>query len=122
MFHIGARQRYLRIYNMEDGTWRAQVCVMTGLLRSHLSQFEYYREQVALNEQLQAHIRTIQAPEAEKTDLQSALSQSQQTAKQKADETKELQGRLKVLREKNSDFKKKFNLANHQTQMQGERI
>ncbi|KAH7978766.1 hypothetical protein HPB49_006697 [Dermacentor silvarum] len=43
------------------------------------------REQSALNDQLQVHIQTIGILVAEKTELQSALSQSQQTAKQKAE-------------------------------------
>ncbi|KAH7932028.1 hypothetical protein HPB51_029576 [Rhipicephalus microplus] len=42
------------------------------------------REQGALKDQLQVHIQTIGILVAEKTELQSALSQSQQTAKQKA--------------------------------------
>lgn len=40
------------------------------------------------------------------TELQSALSQSQQRAKQKAVETKELQGRLKAQREKKLDLER----------------
>lgn len=76
------------------------------------------REQGALNDQLQVHIQTIGILVAEKTELQSALSQSQQTAKQKAVETEELQGRLKALRERNSDLERKLSTASSQSQVQ----
>uniref|UniRef100_A0A023FME2 Putative muscle myosin heavy chain ixodes scapularis muscle myosin heavy chain n=1 Tax=Amblyomma cajennense TaxID=34607 RepID=A0A023FME2_AMBCJ len=76
------------------------------------------REQGALNDQLQVHIQTIGILVAEKTELQSALSQSQQTAKQKAVETEELQGRLKALRERNSDLERKLSTASNQSQVQ----
>ncbi|XP_075557591.1 golgin subfamily A member 2-like isoform X2 [Dermacentor variabilis] len=76
------------------------------------------REQVALNDQLQVHIQTIGILVAEKTELQSALSQSQQTAKQKAVETEELQGRLKALRERNGDLERKLSTVSSQSQVQ----
>ncbi|KAK8769761.1 hypothetical protein V5799_013774 [Amblyomma americanum] len=76
------------------------------------------REQGALNDQLQVHIQTIGILVAEKTELQSALSQSQQTAKQKAVEAEELQGRLKALRERNSDLERKLSTASNQSQVQ----
>lgn len=43
-----------------------------------------HKEQVSLKDQLQVHIQTIGILVAEKTELQSSLSLSQQTAKQKA--------------------------------------
>ncbi|KAG0437685.1 hypothetical protein HPB47_017330 [Ixodes persulcatus] len=48
------------------------------------------------------HIEIISILVAEKAELQSALSQSQQTAKQKALETEELQGRLKAYKSSKS--------------------
>lgn len=53
-----------------------------------------HREQVELNHQVQAHIETIQALEAEKTELQTVLYQSQQAAMQTAIGAEKLQGRL----------------------------
>ncbi|KAG0420427.1 hypothetical protein HPB47_003507 [Ixodes persulcatus] len=54
-----------------------------------------------------AHIQTIGILVAEKTELQSALSQSQQTTKQKTVETEELQGRLKAARDSQSQLQEK---------------
>lgn len=76
------------------------------------------RELGAINDQLQVHIQTIGILVAEKTELQSALSQSQQTAKQKAVETEELQGRLKAARERNTDLERKLNSVSSQSQVQ----
>ncbi|KAM7282458.1 golgin subfamily A member 2-like [Ixodes scapularis] len=76
------------------------------------------RELGAINDQLQVHIQTIGILVAEKTELQSALSQSQQTAKQKAVEMEELQGRLKAAREKNTDLERKLNSVSSQSQVQ----
>lgn len=84
---------------------------MTGLLRSHLLQlatvppvasesfqWQYHRERVAFNEQLPPHFQTIEALEAEKAELQSALSQSEQAVRQMQVETEELRGRLRAFR------------------------
>ncbi|XP_040076259.1 golgin subfamily A member 2-like [Ixodes scapularis] len=76
------------------------------------------RELGAMNDQLQVHIQTIGILVAEKTELQSALSQSQQTAKQKAVETEELQGRLKAARERNTDLERTLNFVSSQSQVQ----
>ncbi|KAM7290033.1 golgin subfamily A member 2-like [Ixodes scapularis] len=72
----------------------------------------------AINDQLQVPIQTIGILVAEKAELQSALSQSQQTAKQKAVETEELQGRLKAARERNTDLERKLNSVSSQSQVQ----
>ncbi|XP_063233721.1 golgin subfamily A member 2 isoform X2 [Bacillus rossius redtenbacheri] len=55
------------------------------------------REVGPLQEQLQLHVQTLGLLVGEKTELQAALGQSQLTAKQKAAECEELQGRLRSL-------------------------
>ncbi|XP_077543335.1 golgin subfamily A member 2-like isoform X3 [Haemaphysalis longicornis] len=104
-----------------------QLQELKGKLARQQREFEREREerdeqtrrgQGALNDQLQVHIQTIGILVAEKTELQSALSQSQQTAKQKAVETEELQGRLKALRERNSELEHKLSTASNQSQVQ----
>ncbi|XP_035210759.1 golgin subfamily A member 2-like isoform X2 [Stegodyphus dumicola] len=65
-----------------------------------------HKEQVSLKDQLQVHIQTIGILVAEKTELQSSLSLSQQTAKQKAGEVEELQGRLRASRQRASDLER----------------
>ncbi|XP_064458632.1 golgin subfamily A member 2-like [Ornithodoros turicata] len=76
------------------------------------------REQGAVSDQLQVHIQTIGILVAEKTELQSALNQMQQTAKQKAVETEELQGRLKALRERNADMERRLSSVSNHSQAQ----
>lgn len=129
--HICAKRPNPPLYVMNDDVWKAEVRVMTGLLRSHLLQVgavltvtsesskrEHYPEQAALNHRLQAHIQTIQTLQAENTELHSALSQSDQAAKQKAVETIKVKSRLKALSEKNSNPKKQLPLANKHTHLQ----
>lgn len=76
------------------------------------------REQGAVSDQLQVHIQTIGILVAEKTELQSALNQMQQTAKQKAVETEELQGRLKALRERNAEMERRLSSISSHSQAQ----
>ncbi|KAG1714784.1 Golgin subfamily A member 2 [Nymphon striatum] len=72
------------------------------------------KEISSLKEQLQVHIQTIGILVAEKTELQSALSQSQRAAKQKTGidfklgEVEELDGRLKASRQRLTDLDKEL--------------
>ncbi|XP_054713090.1 golgin subfamily A member 2-like, partial [Uloborus diversus] len=75
-----------------------------------------HKEQVSLNDQLQVHIQTIGILVAEKTELQSSLSLSQQSAKQKAGEVEELQGRLRALRQRTSDLDRELNSLSNSNQ------
>uniref|UniRef100_T1IVN4 Golgin subfamily A conserved domain-containing protein n=1 Tax=Strigamia maritima TaxID=126957 RepID=T1IVN4_STRMM len=76
----------------------------------------HFKELGSLKEQLQVHIQTIGILVAEKTELQSSLNQSQQSAKQKAAEAEEFQGRLKASRQRVVDIEK--DLASTQTTSQ----
>lgn len=69
----------------------------------------HLKEQGSLKEQLQVHIQTIGILVAEKTELQSSLSQTQQIAKQKAAEIDEFQGRLKGARQRIVDLEREYN-------------
>ncbi|XP_022256148.1 golgin subfamily A member 2-like [Limulus polyphemus] len=75
-----------------------------------------HRDQASLKDQLQVHIQTIGILVAEKTELQSSLSQSQQTAKQKAVEIEELQGRLRASRQRVSDLEKEISNVSSSSQ------
>lgn len=67
-----------------------------------------HKEQVTLKDQLQVHIQTIGILVAEKTELQSSLTQSQQSAKQKAAEVEEFQGRLRGSRQRVADLEREL--------------
>lgn len=64
------------------------------------------REVGPLQEQLQCHAQTVGILIAEKTELSSALSQAQFSAKQKVSECEELQGRLKTSRSRVADLER----------------
>ncbi|KAF5291717.1 hypothetical protein FQR65_LT11410 [Abscondita terminalis] len=64
------------------------------------------REVGPLQEQLQCHAQTVGILIGEKTELSTALSQSQFLAKQKVSECEELQGRLKTSRSRVADLEK----------------
>ncbi|PSN53227.1 hypothetical protein C0J52_07993, partial [Blattella germanica] len=64
------------------------------------------RELGPVQEQLQLHIQTVGILVGEKTELQAALTKSQNLAKQKAGEVEELQGRLKASRHKVAELEK----------------
>lgn len=83
---------------------------LTEQLQKERTEFEdrHIKELGSLREQLQVHIQTIGILVAEKTELQSSLSQSQQTAKQKAGESDELQGRLKASRQRLADLEREL--------------
>ncbi|XP_013784267.1 golgin subfamily A member 2-like [Limulus polyphemus] len=75
-----------------------------------------HRDQTTLKDQLQVHIQTIGILVAEKTELQSTVSQNQQTAKQKAVEIEELQGRLRASRQRVSDLERELSNVCSSTQ------
>ncbi|KAF5275581.1 hypothetical protein FQA39_LY06693 [Lamprigera yunnana] len=64
------------------------------------------REIGPLQEQLQCHAQTVGILIGEKTELSTALSQSQLLAKQKVGECEELQGRLKTSRSRVADLER----------------
>lgn len=66
------------------------------------------RELGPLQEQLQCHAQTVGILVGEKTELFTALSQSQVLAKQKVGECEELQGRLKTSRSRVADLEKEL--------------
>ncbi|KAK4880543.1 hypothetical protein RN001_008689 [Aquatica leii] len=68
------------------------------------------REVGPLQEQLQCHVQTVGILIGEKTELSTALSQSQLLAKQKVSECEELQGRLKTSRSRVADLERDLQL------------
>ncbi|MGH0149850.1 UNVERIFIED_CONTAM: hypothetical protein FKN15_015939 [Acipenser sinensis] len=75
---------------------------LTGLLFEEHKEFEqkFLKEQGAMREQLQVHIQTIGILVSEKSELQTALSHTQQAARQKAVEVEELGNRLQSTRQR----------------------
>ncbi|XP_074655703.1 golgin subfamily A member 2-like [Tubulanus polymorphus] len=74
---------------------------------------EQLRKEIgALKEQLQVHIQTIGILVAEKSELQSSLSQSQKSAQQRLDELEVLSGRLKASRQRVADLEKTSTTSN----------
>lgn len=65
---------------------KAQIAKLQQQMEKERKEFDerLFKEQSSLREQLQVHIQTIGILVAEKTELQSSLSQCQQTAKQRA--------------------------------------
>ncbi|KAJ4442233.1 hypothetical protein ANN_12099 [Periplaneta americana] len=74
------------------------------------------REVGLVQEQLQLHVQTVGILVGEKTELQAALTKSQNLAKQKAGEAEELQGRLKASRHKVMDLEKTVSSMQETTQ------
>ncbi|XP_042334738.1 golgin subfamily A member 2 isoform X2 [Sceloporus undulatus] len=64
---------------------------------------KFAKEQAALREQLQVHIQTIGILVSEKSELQTALSHTQQAARQKAGEAEDLAARLQASRQRISE-------------------
>lgn len=116
-----------------DDTWRAEIQVVTGLLRSNLLQAaappvqsdfksfqrQYHGGQVALNDSSRCTSRPSKPWRLKRPELQSALSQSQQVTNQKVAEIEELQRVLRAISEGTSDFKRRLTLANNQKEVQG---
>ncbi|XP_046556610.1 golgin subfamily A member 2-like isoform X2 [Haliotis rubra] len=70
----------------------------------------------SLREQLQVHIQTIGILVAEKTELQSQVSQSQRIAEQRLDEIEELSGRLKASRQRVGDLERNVSSVSSSSQ------
>ncbi|XP_046338569.2 golgin subfamily A member 2-like isoform X3 [Haliotis rufescens] len=70
----------------------------------------------SLREQLQVHIQTIGILVAEKTELQSQVSQSQRIAEQRLDEIEELSGRLKASRQRVADLERNVSSVSSSSQ------
>ncbi|XP_026568206.1 golgin subfamily A member 2 isoform X5 [Pseudonaja textilis] len=64
---------------------------------------KFAKEQATLREQLQVHIQTIGILVSEKSELQTALSHTQQAARQKAGEAEDLAARLQSSRQRISE-------------------
>uniref|UniRef100_A0A8C7SAS7 Golgin A2 n=1 Tax=Oncorhynchus mykiss TaxID=8022 RepID=A0A8C7SAS7_ONCMY len=64
------------------------------------------REQGAMREQLQVHIQTIGILVSEKSELQTALSYTQQAARQKTGEAEELSNRLQATKQRVSELER----------------
>ncbi|RUS87064.1 hypothetical protein EGW08_005140 [Elysia chlorotica] len=70
----------------------------------------------SLKEQLQVHIQTIGILVAEKTELQSQVSQSQRVSDQRIEEIEELNGRLKASRQRVSDLERSLSTSSQSSQ------
>ncbi|XP_078502765.1 golgin subfamily A member 2 isoform X2 [Lissotriton helveticus] len=81
---------------------------VTSQLEKERKGFEqrFTKEQGALREQLQVHIQTIGILVSEKSELQTALSHTQQAARQKAGEAEELNNRLQSMRQRMTELER----------------
>uniref|UniRef100_A0A4W5K1L3 Golgin A2 n=1 Tax=Hucho hucho TaxID=62062 RepID=A0A4W5K1L3_9TELE len=81
---------------------------LTDLLQKERKEFELkcVREQGAMREQLQVHIQTIGILVSEKSELQTALSYTQQAARQKTGEAEELSNRLQATKQRVSELER----------------
>ncbi|XP_033643026.1 golgin subfamily A member 2-like [Asterias rubens] len=75
-----------------------------------------FKEQSALKEQLQVHIQTIGILVSEKTDLQTSVSQSQQSLKQRAAEADNLSSRLQASRQRVAELERSLASATSSSQ------
>ncbi|XP_066508017.1 golgin subfamily A member 2 isoform X3 [Hoplias malabaricus] len=67
---------------------------------------KFVKEQGAMREQLQVHIQTIGILVSEKSELQTALSYTQQAARQKTGEAEELNNRLQASKQRVSELER----------------
>ncbi|XP_076867513.1 golgin subfamily A member 2 isoform X4 [Brachyhypopomus gauderio] len=72
------------------------------------------REQGAMREQLQVHIQTIGILVSEKSELQTALSYTQQAARQKTGEAEELTSRLQASKQRISELERTLSTVSTQ--------
>ncbi|CAI9174879.1 unnamed protein product [Rangifer tarandus platyrhynchus] len=72
------------------------------------------KEQGALREQLQVHIQTIGILVSEKTELQTALTHTQQAARQKAGESEDLANRLQSSRQRVGELERTLSAVSTQ--------
>ncbi|XP_069465248.1 golgin subfamily A member 2 isoform X2 [Ambystoma mexicanum] len=87
---------------------KQQYLDVTGQLEKEKKGFEqrFAKEQGALREQLQVHIQTIGILVSEKSELQTALSHTQQAARQKAGEAEDLANRLQSTRQRMTELER----------------
>ncbi|KAI1905050.1 hypothetical protein AGOR_G00011950 [Albula goreensis] len=81
---------------------------LTEQLQKERKEFEqkFVKEQAAMREQLQVHIQTIGILVSEKSELQTALSYTQQAARQKTGEAEELSNRLQSTKQRVSELER----------------
>ncbi|XP_038820780.1 golgin subfamily A member 2 isoform X4 [Salvelinus namaycush] len=81
---------------------------LTDQLQKERREFEQkcVKEQGAMREQLQVHIQTIGILVSEKSELQTALSYTQQAARQKTGEAEELSNRLQATKQRVSELER----------------
>uniref|UniRef100_A0A8C8I139 Golgin subfamily A conserved domain-containing protein n=1 Tax=Oncorhynchus tshawytscha TaxID=74940 RepID=A0A8C8I139_ONCTS len=82
-----------------------RVCPRGSLERREFEQ-RCVKEQGAMREQLQVHIQTIGILVSEKSELQTALSYTQQAARQKTGEAEELSNRLQATKQRVSELER----------------
>uniref|UniRef100_A0A8C7IJG7 Golgin A2 n=1 Tax=Oncorhynchus kisutch TaxID=8019 RepID=A0A8C7IJG7_ONCKI len=82
-----------------------RVCPRGSLERREFEQ-KCVKEQGAMREQLQVHIQTIGILVSEKSELQTALSYTQQAARQKTGEAEELSNRLQATKQRVSELER----------------
>ncbi|XP_023666824.2 golgin subfamily A member 2 isoform X4 [Paramormyrops kingsleyae] len=81
---------------------------LTDQLQKERKEFEqkFVKEQGAMREQLQVHIQTIGILVSEKSELQTALSYTQQAARQRTGEAEELGSRLQASKQRISELER----------------
>ncbi|XP_009299397.1 golgin subfamily A member 2 isoform X3 [Danio rerio] len=95
---------------------------LSDQLQKERKEFEqkFTKEQGAMREQLQVHIQTIGILVSEKSELQTALSYTQQAARQKAAEAEDLSSRLQASKQRVSELERTLSSVSTQ-QKQHER-
>ncbi|XP_066568954.1 golgin subfamily A member 2 isoform X3 [Amia ocellicauda] len=81
---------------------------LTDQMQKERKEFEqkFVKEQGAMREQLQVHIQTIGILVSEKSELQTALSYTQQAARQKSGEAEDLSNRLQSTRQRVAELER----------------
>ncbi|XP_012671071.2 golgin subfamily A member 2 isoform X5 [Clupea harengus] len=89
---------------------------LSDQLQKERKEFEqkFGKEQGAMREQLQVHIQTIGILVSEKTELQTALSYTQQAARQKAADAEELNNRLQASKQRVSELERTLSTVSTQ--------
>ncbi|XP_063066326.1 golgin subfamily A member 2 isoform X3 [Engraulis encrasicolus] len=89
---------------------------LSDTLQKERKDFEqkFVKEQGAMREQLQVHIQTIGILVSEKTELQTALSYTQQAARQKTAEADELNNRLQASKQRVSELERTLSTVSTQ--------
>ncbi|XP_026887941.2 golgin subfamily A member 2 isoform X4 [Electrophorus electricus] len=89
---------------------------LSDQLQKERKEFEqkFTKEQGAMREQLQVHIQTIGILVSEKTELQTALSYTQQAARQKTGEAEELTNRFQASKQRISELERTLSTVSTQ--------